>query len=111
MDLVNPYRGEIMLSVNGTRYPMRLSLRALAWLEAHFGATHFADLIKRFDHGTMKAADISAVLYAGLKAAGIWQGAFSDLEEATLDEGLTHAARQAARLFWRSFAFEEQNNV
>lgn len=104
--MINPYRGEVGLSIDGTRHPMRLSLGALAALEHELGAADFASLLARFDQHKMTTKDVITVLHVGLIAGGSWCGTRDDLCAAVLDDGLLAATRAAARLFWVSLTME-----
>lgn len=97
---MNPVAGEVALSVGGERRVMRLTLGALAGLEAELGAGSLSDLAARFDAGDVSAGDILAVLRAGLAGGGH----AVDPGTAEIEGGLPAAARAAARLLARAFA-------
>jgi len=99
----NPYRGEVVLVVDGQSLPMRLTLGALAELEAGLGADSLAALVERFESGAFSARDLIALLEAGLKACG-WQG---DLAGAEVGGGPIGAAQAAARLLKLAFSLPE----
>ncbi|MDO5657840.1 MAG: GTA-gp10 family protein [Paracoccus sp. (in: a-proteobacteria)] len=99
--MVNPMRGEVELVVDGIAYPARLSLGALAALETRLGADSLADLAARFEAGGFRAADVLAVLEAGLAGAG---APALDLASAEIAGGPVGAAQAAARLLALAFA-------
>jgi hypothetical protein len=100
---VNPWRGEVAVTLNGQTVPARLTLGALAELETALGATSLVDLAARFEKGAFSARDVLAVLFAGLRAGG-WQGTGADLAAASFAGGPLGAARDAALLLARAFA-------
>lgn len=104
--MINPYRGEVALKLNGQTYPMRLTLGALAALEHELGAASFAELLTRFDRGGVTSKDLIVVLHVGLVAGGAWRGTREDLCTGVLDDGLLAASRAAAQLFWHSLTME-----
>lgn len=70
MAMANPQRGEVVLSIDGRPRRMRLTLGALAALEARLGAGGLVALAERFEGGEVGAADLVALLAAGLSGAG-----------------------------------------
>lgn len=68
--MANRYRGEIEADIGGRVRRLRLTLGALAELEAAFGADDLAGLARYFASGSLKARDISAIVAAGLRGAG-----------------------------------------
>ncbi|GGA22950.1 gene transfer agent family protein [Neptunicoccus cionae] len=102
----NPYRGEVVLTVDGVERVMRLSLGALAKLEARLGAEGVLPLIERFERGAFKADDLIALLWAGLTGAG-WEGSETDLRQAEISGGAMGAARAAGLLLRLTFTLPE----
>lgn len=100
----NPYRGEVMLKVDGQELPMRLTLGALAELETNLECGSLAALVERFESGAFSAGDLIALLTAGLRGAG-WAGAASDLAKAEVGGGPIGAAKGAGRLLKLAFSF------
>ncbi|MEM6487343.1 MAG: GTA-gp10 family protein [Pseudomonadota bacterium] len=98
----NAARGEVGLVLDGVPRRMRLTLGALAALEARLGAEGLVGLAERFEGGQVGAADLAALIAAGLDGAGDPMG-----EEAVLAaeiEGGAAAAMQAGlALLARSF--------
>ena len=66
----NPLRGEVVLVIDGRARRMRLTLGALAELEARLGAGGLVALAERFEGGGVGSEDLIALLTAGLKGAG-----------------------------------------
>jgi hypothetical protein len=99
----NPWAGEVALVVDGRRRAMRLTLGALAELEAALEAGSLVDLVERFETGRFRARDVAALLLAGLRGGG-WDGAARDLATAEIDGGMVEATRAAALLIGRAFA-------
>ena len=103
----NPWRGEVDIEIDGRVWPARLSLGALAELEAALGAGSLVALAERFETGGYSARDVLAVLLAGLRAAG-WAGDAAALGRAEIGGGPVGAARAAAGLLARAFALPEE---
>lgn len=100
--MINPHRGEVALVVNGEAVAARLSLGALAELEAALGAGSIVAIAERFEKGGFSARDVIAVLVAGARAGG-WSGDEADMASADLEGGAVGAARIAAQLLARAF--------
>jgi len=102
---VNRFRGEVMLRFDGQARLMRLSLAALAGLEAELGADSLVALVERFEGGRFRAADVIALLLAGLEGGGnpITREA---LMGASIDGGPLGAAKSAAELLRVTFAID-----
>ena len=95
-------RGEVALLADGKSRPMRLTLNALAELEAGFAVDNLAALGERFGSGQLSARDVIRILGAGLRGAG---ARMDDIEVAALafDEGLAGAIRAAVALLEATF--------
>ncbi|UWQ55422.1 gene transfer agent family protein [Leisingera caerulea] len=104
--MVNPHAGEAELLVNGTPYALKLTLGALAGLEAALEEGTLVDLVQRFEQGRFSARDVLALLAAGLQGGG-YDLSREDLASATITGGPMQAARVAAELLVRSFAVTE----
>lgn len=100
--MINPQRGEVELMVGGEPMTMRLTLGALAALEARLKAGGLIALAERFEAGGFGADDLIALLTAGLRGGGaeIEEAAVSEL---AFDGGVVGAAAAAARLLEASF--------
>lgn len=103
---VNPHRGEVAVVLDGQQHRARLTLGALAGLEAALGAGSLVEVIERFEAGRFSSRDVMAVLVAGLRGGG-WQGADPDLLTAEIKGGPVAAARAAAELIARAFRLPE----
>ncbi|ATG39768.1 gene transfer agent family protein [Phaeobacter piscinae] len=99
----NPHTGEVALGINGQMLPLKLTLGALAALECELRTGSLIDLVTRFEGGGFSAADVLALLAAGLRGGGHSLGA-AELAAADIDGGPMQAARVAAQLLARSFA-------
>lgn len=100
--MINRYRGESALMVDGEALPMRLTLGALAELEHAFSVDSLPALGERFAGGRLSARDVTRILTAGLRGAG---GRVSEDEVAALafDGGLNGAIRAAIGLLDATF--------
>lgn len=104
--MANPWAGEVAITLNGEERIARLTLGALAELEAEIGAGSLIELAERFERGQFSARDVLHVLAAGLRGTG-WQGRAADLAQVEIDGGPVVAVRAAAELLARAFAFPE----
>jgi Phage tail tube protein, GTA-gp10 len=66
----NPYRGEAVLQLGETSITLRLTLGALAELEAAFGVEGLAALGQRLSGGTLAAKDLIRLLGPLARAGG-----------------------------------------
>lgn len=99
----NPWAGEVTLMIDGQPRVMRLTLGALAALEARLGVESLVDLVARFEEGRASAADVIALIAAGLAGGGTPMTEAS-LSQARIDGGPMEAARAAAALLALAFA-------
>lgn len=104
--MANPYAGEVEVVVDGVRHRCKLTLGALAELEAGLATGSLVDLVRRFEGAGFSGADVLAVIVAGLRGGG-WQGTAADLVRADIAGGPIGAARAAAMLLARAFALPE----
>jgi hypothetical protein len=100
--MVNPLAGEVCVTIDGVPHVAKLTLGALAELEAALEAGSLVDLVERFEAGRYRGADLMALLVAGLRGGG-WRGTAADLLSADLAGGPVGAARVAAELLARAF--------
>jgi hypothetical protein len=103
---MNPWRGEVSLVLNGQPQVLRLTLGALAELEASLQSDTLVALVGRFEQGGYSARDVLALIVAGLRGGG-WTGSAEDLMQAEIAGGPLEAARVAAQLLTRAFAVSE----
>ena len=101
--MANPWTGEVALRLDGRRHVCKLTLGALAELEATLGAGSLVGLVERFEAGRFSARDLLALVVAGLRGGG-WQGTAEDLRTAEIEGGAVEAARVGAQLLARAFA-------
>jgi hypothetical protein len=101
--LVNPQAGEVALVIDGRAHVLKLTLGALAEMEAALEAGGIVDLVERFEAGRFTTRDVLALVLAGLRGGG-WRGTAEDLLSADIGGGPLFAARAAAQLLSRAFA-------
>ncbi len=92
--------------IDGERRVLKLTLGALAELEAGLAAGSLVDLVERFEAGGFSTRDVLALIVAGLRGGG-WQGSAGDLIAAEIEGGPLAAARAAAELLARAFMLPE----
>ncbi len=101
--LHNPWAGEVGLVIDGQVQVCKLTLGALAELEAALEAETLVELVKRFEAGAFSTRDVLALIVAGLRGGG-WQGTARDLVQAEIEGGIVRAAEAAAEVLARAFA-------
>ncbi len=104
--MANPWTGEVALVIDGEPRRMKLTLGALAELEAELAMGTLVELIERFEAGHVSSRDVLALIVAGLRGGG-WQGQAGDLVAAEIEGGPVGAARAAGELLARAFALPE----
>ena len=100
--MANPYAGEVALVIAGERHVLKLTLGALAELEAGLDSGSLVELVERFEGGGFSTRDVLALIVAGLRGGG-WPGEPRDLLAAEIEGGPLGAARAAAELLARAF--------
>lgn len=100
--MANPFTGEVLLVIDGQQHVAKLTLGALAGLEADLGAESLLAVVERFEAGKFTSRDVLAVLVAGLRGGG-WRGEATDLLSCDIGGGPVGAARVAAQLLARAF--------
>ena len=100
---MNPWAGEVALVLGGERRRMKLTLGALAELEAALGAEGLIPLVERFEAGRFGARDVALLLAAGLRGGGV-DATAEDVLAADIEGGPMAGARAAAELLARAFA-------
>ena len=103
--MANPWRGEVSLVIDGQRYEARLTLGALAELEAALGADSLVGLVERFEGNRFSSRDVLVLLLAGLRGGGVEMDV-PTLEHAQIEGGPMAAARAAAELLARAFTVQ-----
>ena len=101
----NPKRGEIALEIDGRMRRMRLTLGALAALEARLGTGGLVALAERFEGGAVSADDLIALLAAGLDGAGEEIGE-AELARADIAGGAVGALEAGLALLGATFSKE-----
>jgi hypothetical protein len=104
--MVNPWGGEVALVLDGERHLAKLTLGALAELEATLETGALVDLVELFESGRFSTRDVLALVVAGLRGGG-WRGTSDDLRTVDIAGGPIEAARAAAELLARAFAVPE----
>jgi hypothetical protein len=100
--MANPWAGEVAITLNGEVHAAKLTLGALAELEAVLETGSLVDLVERFEQGRYTTRDVLALIVAGLRGGG-WRGTAADLRTAEIGGGLVQATRLAAELLTRAF--------
>ena len=100
--MANPWRGEVTLIINGSPQVMRLTLGALADLEAALNEASLVALVERFEQGRFSSPDVLAVLKAGLVGGGCSMDPAA-LDHSEIEGGPMGAVRAAAELIARAF--------
>jgi hypothetical protein len=101
--MANRWAGEVALVLDGRRHVAKLTLGALAELEATLDAGTLIELVERFEAGRFSTRDVLALIVAGLRGGG-WQGTAADLRTVDIGGGPVEAARAAAELLARAFS-------
>lgn len=101
--MANPFAGEVAVTLDGVPHVAKLTLGALAELEAGLGEGSLVDLVARFEAGRFSSRDVLALLVAGLRGGG-WRGSAADLLTVEVGGGPVGAARAAAEVLARAFA-------
>lgn len=102
----NPWAGEVALVIDGERRVLKLTLGALAELEAALETGTLVELVERFETGAFSSRDVLALVVAGLRGGG-WRGRAADLVSSEIEGGPLGAARAAAELLARAFMLPE----
>ena len=89
---------------------MRLTLAALAELEARLKSESLIELIARFETGGFRVRDLIALLAAGLNGGG-WKVSEAELVQAAIDGGPLAAAQAAARLLKITFTLPDEDEA
>lgn len=108
--MANPYRGEVELSVDGASRVMRLTLGALAELEANLKCESLLEMIARFETGGFRVRDLISLLTAGLNGGG-WSISEAELVQCRIDGGPLAAAQAAARLLKVTFTLPHEEDA
>jgi hypothetical protein len=104
--MVNRFRGDVDIVIDGVRHVARLTLGALAELEERLDETSLVGLVERFEGNAFSSRDVLALLGAGLRGGGA-DLADDALLNAEVEGGPMGAARAAAELLARAFVVPE----
>ncbi|MCV2871105.1 gene transfer agent family protein [Defluviimonas sp. WL0050] len=104
--MANPWTGEVAVTLDGERHVAKLTLGALAELEAGLGTGTLIELVERFEAGRFSTRDVLMLVVAGLRGGG-WKGTAGDLLNVEIGGGPVEAARVAAELLARAFTVPE----
>lgn len=81
---------------------LKLTLGALAELEAGLATGSMVEMVQRFESSAFSSGDVLSLIVAGLRGGG-WQGQAADLLAADIEGGPMMAARAAAQLLAQAF--------
>ena len=106
--MANRRRGEAAIDLGGRRHILRLTLNALAEMEAAFGAAGLSDLGARLSSDRLRAADLVVLLGGALRGGGadLSDEAVGDLVEAA---DLPRIAEALGTLFLLNFGERSQD--
>ena len=104
--MANPWAGEVELKLDGEPRTLKLTLGALAELEAAMEADSLVELVRRFEEKRFSTRDVVALVVAGLRGGG-WRGTAKDLVSVEIEGGPVEAARAAGQLLVHAFALPE----
>ncbi|MCE8546094.1 gene transfer agent family protein [Ruegeria pomeroyi] len=100
--MANPWTGEVALVIDGEQRVLKLTLGALAELEAEMESGSLVELVQRFEGGAFSSRDVLALVVAGLRGGGA-DVSRAQLLRAEIAGGPLAAARAAAELLARAF--------
>lgn len=100
--MANPWAGEVALVIDGEPRVLKLTLGALAELEAELREDSLVSMVERFESGMCSSRDVLSLIVAGLRGGGSRVTA-SDLLSADIEGGPIAATRAAAELLARAF--------
>ncbi len=104
--MANPWAGEVELTLDGEPHKLKLTLGALAELEAAMQADSLIELVSRFEEERFSSRDVVALIVAGLRGGG-WRGTARDLLSVEIEGGPVEASKAAGRLLVLAFAVPE----
>lgn len=100
--MANPERGEVVLTVNDEPGVMRLTLGALAELEAALDVGSLIGLAEKFETGAVSAGELIALLGAGLRGGGA-KITDAQLAAARIEGGAVGAMKAGMKLLATTF--------
>ena len=108
--MANPWTGEAALTIDGQARILKLTLGALAELEADLKVGTLVELVERFEAGAFSTRDVLALIVSGLRGGG-WAGRAEDLLAVEISGGPLEAARVAGQLLGRAFGMPQQGDA
>ena len=106
--MANPWRGEVALVVDGEPRVMRLTLGALAELEARLKSESLIELIGRFETGRVPGARPDRAASPGLNGGG-WRIGEAELVQRRSRAGRWRRREAAARLLKITFTLPDED--
>ncbi len=103
-----PAHGEIEAKFGSRAYRLRLTLGALATLEARLGAGDLLQLVERFEQGRFTTTELIAILTAGLRGAG-HEVSEEQVAAFTHERGIQGFVETAAHLLAAAFPQPEED--
>lgn len=100
--MANPWRGEVDLRADSAVHTLRLTLGALASLEATLGAESLVELAERIERGGLRSRDVIAILAAGFRGAG-HSVSEDEVAAMAIEGGAAEAMRVAVALMTAAF--------
>lgn len=107
--MANPWGGEVALTIDGQERVLKLTLGALAELEAELKSGSLLELVARFEDGRFSTRDVLCLLVAGLRGGGT-PLPVAELLKAEIGGGPMAAAQAAALLLARAFTVPESSD-
>jgi hypothetical protein len=104
--MANPHRGEVALRADGETHVLRLSLGALAGLEAEMAPEGLVDLAERIERGGLRMRDVISILTAGFAGAGHPRD-WERVADMAFEGGATEATRVAIALISAAFGVDD----
>ena len=100
--MVNAWAGEVDVVLDGVAHVAKLTLGALAELEAQLGETSMMALVERFESQKFSSRDVLALIVAGLRGGG-WKGSAADLRHAETFGRFVHPAAMCLWAIYQNF--------
>lgn len=100
--MVNPCRGEVTITLDDEAHVMRLTLGALAELEARLETGSLVALAEKFESGSVSSGELIALIAAGIRGAG-GTLAEGDVADADIEGGAVGAMRAGFALMSVAF--------
>ncbi len=108
--MANRCRGEIEAVLDGRRWTLCLTLGALAELESAFGVQDLSGLFEKLSSGSISAAQLNAILGAGLRGGGHDVGD-EEVRFMRSEDGVAGLAKIVAELMTASFGTGQEGTA